>query len=1288
MTIWHSLFFLIIVLFYSKLSTAGIIGGPYRCGSSVDIKTKRSSFTGVDGQYYHGAQISLSKRIANPPAWNGLLSDGIESSFDPKGKYIRFRRDDGSWIHDTPIYIENAINNDPIGRIYYANWQPPMDDPGYNSAPKGYQKGTFSTDGHPTFEPFDPRVGPDLSWYGNWDGRLAGGVFLYVYSNNTDNDDDGVPNSEDAFIDDPSETLDTDGDGLGDNYEAANGLNLNVADTDGDGMADGWEVVNGLAPLDPSDKDLDSDADGASNLEEFNAGTNNSLIDTDGDNVRDGDDAFPTNSRETADSDSDGVGDNSDRFPLDPSETKDSDGDGVGDNSDDLPNNPDETVDSDSDGVGDNSDAYPNNPAESADTDGDGVGDNVDNDDDGDGVNDADDRFPLDNTESVDSDSDGVGDNADDFPNDPNLQTKEVILLNSNGARHGFPRRSTLNFRAPEGMTIGLGSRTSWGKEYRFRSADRGGNGDTGRNEILNIHSFIMSAPWTSRGFGEMFYEGRDGSNWNHWNMSYFAYALGTPLDSDGDGVADDLDWAPADPAETVDSDGDGVGNNADKFPNDPSETVDSDDDGVGDNADDLPNDPSETVDSDSDGVGDIADTDDDNDSITDENDAFPLDRTESADSDSDGIGDNAEILAGTDPSDYYSKPHLPGLIHLWSFSETGGAGTSLYDSIGGAHGVLEDVGSRNGVVADGAVTLSGGSKIDADYVKLPANLLNGLESATIETWATQLSVQNWSRIFSVGISESNVLFFSFSRGTNVNTNRLKWLNPGSADLSLQDFGGNPTNPIGQQVHWAITFEGNAGAEGETKVTIYKDAKEVTSVYQANKLSDLLGVEFNLGRSFFNDHTANASWDEFRIYDRAHSLTAIEQSYRVGPDALHPDDTIDTDQDGVSNYRDADDDNDGVADDLDWAPLDASETADTDGDGTGDNADAFPADPNEVADSDQDGTGDNGDWAPQDPTEIADSDGDGVGDNADAFPADPSETTDTDRDLIGNNSDPDDDNDGVNDNQDPFPLDSTETVDTDRDGTGDNADTDDDNDGIADGNDAFPKNPSETVDTDQDGIGNNADRDDDNDGLSDALELVSGGNPLIGDDVQVTLDYISSFGLNLFSEDQYNAINAERDALQNDKASLNTQVTTLAAAVRARDVSIVTLEGEKTTLAGQVATLNETVAARDMSISELSQRPTQARYDDLEDALVAMTVDRDARPTLAEVQDARVGSIILSKDWESGEVSLCFGLQKTEDFVTWEAFEGGTWSEAPNGEFKLNLPLGEAKKWLRLTMPE
>lgn len=108
-------------------------------------------------------------------------------------------------------------------------------------------------------------------------------------------------------------------------------------------------------------------------------------------------------------------------------------------------------------------------------------------------------------------------------------------------------------------------------------------------------------------------------------------------LDTDNDGVHDDVDVFPNDPNEFADSDNDGVGDNADAFPNDDSEDTDSDNDGVGDNADAFPNDENETADSDNDGVGDNAD-------------AFPNDASEDTDSDNDGVGDNTDAYPN-DPS-------------------------------------------------------------------------------------------------------------------------------------------------------------------------------------------------------------------------------------------------------------------------------------------------------------------------------------------------------------------------------------------------------------------------------------------------------------------------------------------------------------------------------------------------------------------------------------------------------------------------------------------------------------
>ena len=128
--------------------------------------------------------------------------------------------------------------------------------------------------------------------------------------------------------------------------------------------------------------------------------------------------------------------------------------------------------------------------------------------------------------------------------------------------------------------------------------------------------------------------------------IGVMAYVAPQPVDSDGDGVADDMDAFPDDPMETADSDGDGVGDNADAFPDDATETVDSDGDGVGDNADAFPDDATETVDSDGDGVGDNAD-------------AFPDDPSETADSDGDGIGDNADAYNVPNDSDNDGVPDV-----------------------------------------------------------------------------------------------------------------------------------------------------------------------------------------------------------------------------------------------------------------------------------------------------------------------------------------------------------------------------------------------------------------------------------------------------------------------------------------------------------------------------------------------------------------------------------------------------------------------------------------------------
>ena len=100
-------------------------------------------------------------------------------------------------------------------------------------------------------------------------------------SADTDDDNDTVPDSQDAFPTDPNESADSDGDGLGDNADQCDstptgeigdintaGCGTSERDTDGDGVNDNLDAF----PNDPNET-LDSDGDGYGDNEEISEGT-------------------------------------------------------------------------------------------------------------------------------------------------------------------------------------------------------------------------------------------------------------------------------------------------------------------------------------------------------------------------------------------------------------------------------------------------------------------------------------------------------------------------------------------------------------------------------------------------------------------------------------------------------------------------------------------------------------------------------------------------------------------------------------------------------------------------------------------------------------------------------------------------------------------------------------------------------------------------------------------------------------------------------------------------------
>ena len=236
----------------------------------------------------------------------------------------------------------------------------------------------------------------------------------------TDDDNDGIPDSQDVFPFDATESLDSDGDGIGDALDP---------DADNDGINDENDNCVTIANPDQADLDgdgegdtcdLDADGDGFAYYNEASCGTSDkdaSSIpsDNDGDFIADCVDN---------DDDNDGYKDTNDVFPFDGTEWVDNDADGIGDNAD---------TDDDNDGWLDTIEQTcgtdPNDSSDVPldDTDNDGDPDCIDTDDDNDTYLDTEDVFPLDPSEWLDNDLDGIGDNADtDDDNDQYLDTDEI----------------------------------------------------------------------------------------------------------------------------------------------------------------------------------------------------------------------------------------------------------------------------------------------------------------------------------------------------------------------------------------------------------------------------------------------------------------------------------------------------------------------------------------------------------------------------------------------------------------------------------------------------------------------------------------------------------------------------------------------------------------------------------------------------------------------------------------------------------------------------------------------
>jgi hypothetical protein len=199
---------------------------------------------------------------------------------------------------------------------------------------------------------------------------------------------------------------------------------------------------------------------------------------------------------------------------------------------------------------------------------------------------------------------------------------------------------------------------------------------------------------------------------------------------------------------------------------------------------------------------------------------------------------------------------------------------------------------------------------------------------------------------------------------------------------------------------------------------------------------------------------------------------------------------VDSDRDGVADYRDLDSDGDGIFDRVEVGDMNyATPPADSDGDGIADFRD-LDSDGNGVLDGIEGGGDLDGDGRIN--SADLDNDGDGLLDREEVG-ASAAAPRDTDGDGIPDMNEVDSDDDTISDAEEDL-------FDTDDDGLRDGLDLDSDGDGWTDAVEAGDASiATRAVDTDLDGIPDYRDADSDGDGISDAAERGYGTSRTLAD---------------------------------------------------------------------------------------------------------------------------------------------------------------------------------------------
>lgn len=218
--------------------------------------------------------------------------------------------------------------------------------------------------------------------------------------------------------------------------------------------------------------------------------------------------------------------------------------------------------------------------------------------------------------------------------------------------------------------------------------------------------------------------------------------------------------------------------------------------------------------------------------------------------------------------------------IHRYGFE---GDGTVVRDAVGGADGTV----AHTSLAGDGALRLSQGA-----HVELPGGLLSELHSASLELWV------NWEG--DPGRREQRIFDFGApaEEGDTAGQPSDFFLSPSYDEaerphLHFRDQSGQESQLLSWRVfpslrttHVVVVLDGD-----NHEMTLYLDGEPLGSTPWNQQLGELRDETVWLGRSLdAADPGLSATFDEFRIYDRALASSDVARNHAAGPDGVAPSD--------------------------------------------------------------------------------------------------------------------------------------------------------------------------------------------------------------------------------------------------------------------------------------------------------------------------------------------------------------------------------------------------------------